>query len=178
MAGSSTWFFITPILGWILQCISAIMLPLWPHTLGGICYSWFYHTWLITYLWPSLSICRLFGPHRLILDFDVSKFIPKNTCLLMYMTFNPILACTRDFWTQTCIHRDVCINPNSFVFFLVCFWTAWLLAFQMPWEFSYSALDYLFGVLYKEPLGYIEEVKLKRKETIVHCFLNFAYTWV
>ena len=24
---------------------SAIVSPLWPHTLGGICYSWFYHTW-------------------------------------------------------------------------------------------------------------------------------------
>ena len=35
------------------------MLPLWPHTLGGICYSWFYHTWLITYLWPSLSLYLL-----------------------------------------------------------------------------------------------------------------------
>ena len=26
-----------------------------------------------------------------------------------------------------------------------------------------------FGLLYKEPLGYIEEKELKRKETIVHC---------
>ena len=29
----------------------------------GICYSWFYHTWWITHLWPSLSLYRLFGPH-------------------------------------------------------------------------------------------------------------------
>ena len=44
-----------------------IMLPLWPHTLQGICYNWFYRTWLITYLWPSLSLCRLFGPDGTIL---------------------------------------------------------------------------------------------------------------
>ena len=31
--------------------------------IGGICYSWFYHTWWITHLWPSLSLCKLFGPH-------------------------------------------------------------------------------------------------------------------
>ena len=35
-----------------------------------------------------------------------------------------------------------------------------------------STLHYPFGVLYKEPLGYIEEEELKRKETIVHCFLG------
>ena len=45
----------------------------------------------------------------------------KNTCLLLYATFNPILTCTHDFWPQTCIHRDVCINPNIFgVFLHVC----------------------------------------------------------
>ena len=33
-----------------------------------------------------------------------------------------------------------------------------------------------FEVLYKEPVGYIEEGELKSKETIVHCCLNFSYT--
>ena len=32
--------------------------------------------------------------------------------------------------------------------------------------------DYTFGVLYKEPLGYIEGEELKSKETIIHCFLS------
>ena len=82
------------------------------------CYSWFYHAWLITYLWPSLSLYRLFGPHGLILYFYVSKFIPKNPFLLLCVTFNPILACTHEFWPQTHVHRDVCINPNTFGFFL------------------------------------------------------------
>ena len=36
---------------------------LWPHTLRGIYYSWFYHTCLIALLWPSLSFYRLFRPH-------------------------------------------------------------------------------------------------------------------
>ena len=40
--------------------------PLTSH-IRGICYNWFYHTWLITHLWPSLSLYRLFGPHGPIL---------------------------------------------------------------------------------------------------------------
>ena len=34
--------------GMNVLCISAIVWPLWPHTLGGICYSLFYHTRWIT----------------------------------------------------------------------------------------------------------------------------------
>ena len=86
----------------------------------SIFYWWFYHTWLITCLWPSLSLCRLFRPHGLILYFDVSKFIPKNTCLLLYVTFNPTLACIHDFWPKTCVHQDVCINPIFFWTFPWC----------------------------------------------------------
>ena len=40
----------------------------------------------------------------------------------------------------------------------------------MPRDHSYLNLHYPFGVLYKEPLGYIEGEKLKSNETIVHCF--------
>ena len=39
----------------------------------------------------------------------------------------------------------------------------------MPRDHSDLTLHYPFGVLYKEPLGYIEEDELKSKETIVHC---------
>ena len=148
------------------------MLPLWHHTLGGICYSWFYHTWLITYLWPSLSLCRLFIPHGLILSFDVPISSPKKLCLLLYMTFKAILTCTCYFWTQPHVHRDVCISENTFGVFLIWVWISWLLAFHIPWYRSYSTLHYPFGVLYKEPLGYIEEEQLKSKETIVHCCLS------
>ena len=42
----------------------------------------------------------------------------------------------------------------------------------MPQYRSDLTLHYPFGVLYKEPLGYIEEEALKRKETIVHCCLS------
>ena len=38
----------------------------------------------------------------------------------------------------------------------------------MPRDRSDLTLHYPFGVLYKEPLGYIEEEELKRKKTIVH----------
>ena len=86
-----------------------------------LCYSWFYHTWLITHLWPSMSLRRLFGPHGPILYFYVSNFIPKNTCLLLHMPFNPILAYIHGYWPQTHIHRDVCISPNSFGVFLDVF---------------------------------------------------------
>ena len=40
----------------------------------------------------------------------------------------------------------------------------------MPQDRSDLTLHYPFGVLYKEPLGYIEGEDLKSKETIVHCF--------
>ena len=39
----------------------------------------------------------------------------------------------------------------------------------MPRDHSDLTLDYPFGVLYKEPLGYIEGEELKSNETIVHC---------
>ena len=133
------------------------MLPLWHHTLGGICYSWFYHTWLITYLWSSLSLCRLFRPHGLILSFDFPISSIKNPCLLLYTTFNPIPTCTCDFWPQTHVHRDVCISPNIFGIFLIGVWRSWLLAFLIPLDRLDSTLHYPFGVLYKEPLGYIEK---------------------
>ena len=128
------------------------------------CYSWFYHTWLITCLWPSLSLCRLFRTDGLILFFDVPSSSLKNLCLLLYATFNPILACTCDFWPQTRVHRDVCISPNIFGVFLKWVRTPWLLAFHMPWECSNSTLHYLFGVLYKEPLGYIEGGEIEEQE--------------
>ena len=50
----------------------------------------------------------------------------------------------------------------------MCFQTTWLLAFHMPRDRSNLTLHYPFGVLCKEPLGYIEGEELKSKETIVH----------
>ena len=66
----------------------------------------------------------------------------------------------------------MCIKPNVFGVFLIEFRISWLLAFHMPREHSDSTLHCLFGVLYIEPLGYIEEENLESKETIVHCFLT------
>ena len=47
--------------------------------------------------------------------------------------------------------------------------TTRLFALHMPRDHSYLTLHYPFGVLYKEPLGYIEGEELKSNETIVHC---------
>ena len=44
-----------------------------------------------------------------------------------------------------------------------------LLAFHIPWDCSNLTLHFPSGVLYKEPLIYIEEEELKSKRTIVHC---------
>ena len=110
----------------------------------------------MTHLWSSLSLCRLFGPHGLILYFYVPRSSPKITCLYLYVTFKAILACKHILWPQTCIHRDVCIKTNIFGVFLIWIRIYCLLAFHVPWECSYSTIHYLFGVLYKEPLGYIK----------------------
>ena len=88
--------------------------------------------------------------------FDGSKFISKNTCLFLYVTFKSILTCIRNFWPQTRIHQDVCIKTNIFGVFLIVVQINWMLAFHMPWECSDLTLHYLFGVLYIEPVGYIE----------------------
>ena len=42
----------------------------------------------------------------------------------------------------------------------------------MPCDHSDLTLHYPFGVLYKEPLGYIEGEELNNKEIIVHCCHN------
>ena len=93
----------------------------------------------------------------------------KKPYLLLYATFKPILTCTCDFWPQTYVHWDVCIKLNNFGFFLGWVRRSWLLAFHIPLDHSDSTLHYPFGLLYKEPLGYIEEEELKSNETIVHC---------
>ena len=125
-----------------------------------------------------MSLYRILRPHVLVLYFDDPRSSLKKTCLFLYVKFKTILVCTCDFWPQTCVHRDVFISPNTFGVFLIWVWITWILASQIPWELSYSTLHYLFGVLYKEPLDNLKEGELKSKETIVHCCLNFAYTWV
>ena len=58
------------------------------------CYNWFYHTWYMTLLWPSMSLCKLFGPPLLKWYFDDPRKPLKNTCLLLYVTFKLIHVCT------------------------------------------------------------------------------------
>ena len=119
-----------------------------------------------------MSLCRIFGPHGLILYFDVLRSSQKITCLYLYMNFKAMRASIHNFWPQTCVHRDVCIKTNIFEAFLIWVWISWLLAFHMPWDHWDLTLHYPFGVLFKEPLRYIKEEELKSKETIVHCCLS------
>ena len=56
----------------------------------------------------------------------------------------------------------------------MCVRTTYLLDFHMPRDRSDLTLHYPFGVLYKEPLGSIEEEELKSKKTIVHCGRSFV----
>ena len=103
-----------------------------------------------------MSLCRIFGPHGLILYFYVSRSSPKITCLYLYTTFKAIITCICNFWTQTRVHQNVCIKTNIFGVFLIESWINWFLAFHMPWERLNLTLHFLFGVLYIDPLGYIE----------------------
>ena len=154
------------------------MLSLWSHTLGGICYSWFYHTWLITCLWNSMSLCRLFRPHGLILYFDVPRKSPKNTCLCVYSTFKDILTCICIFWAKTHVYQEMCINPKVFRFFPIDSWITWLLAFHILWERLDLTLHCIFGVLYIDPLGYIEGGQIGEQGNYSPLLLHISYTWV
>ena len=103
-----------------------------------------------------MSLCRLFQPHFFILCFDSPRNSPKITCVCVYLTCKAMLTCIRIFWSKTHIHQQMCVKTKVFVVFLIKSRITWLLAFHMPWERSDSTLHFLFGVLYIEPLGYIE----------------------
>ena len=110
-----------------------------------------------------MSLCRLLGPPFLILYFDFPRKSPKNTCLCVYETFKAIPACTCNFWAKTRIHREMCIKTKKIGFFLIDSRITWLSAFHMSWEHSDLTLHCLFGVLYIEPLRYIEEGEIGEK---------------
>ena len=110
-----------------------------------------------------MSFWRLLGPPFPILYFHVPRLPPKNTCLCLYTTFKAILACIRWFWAKTCVHQEMCMKKKGFGVFLIESWITWLLAFHMPWERSNLTLHFLFGVLYIEPLRYIEGGEIGEK---------------
>ena len=147
------------------------MLRLWHHTLGGICYSWFYHTWLITLLWPSLSLCRLFWTPWTIfvpLMFPISSL--KIHVIFHMRLLNPFL----------CIYVDMTLKPTYIgmcakgqivlEFSLMWIRVTCLLAFHMPWDRSSLTFNYPIEALYKEPFGYIEKRGIKEQE-------NYSPLW-
>ena len=103
-----------------------------------------------------MSLYRLLGPPLLKLYFDVPRKSTKNTCLCVYATFKAIYVCTSSFWSNTRVHQEMYMKTKQFGVFLIESWVTWILAFHIPWEHSDSTLNFLFGVLYIEPLGYIE----------------------
>ena len=107
-------------------------------------------------VWHSMSLCRIVRHPFLKLYFDVPRKSPKNTCLCVYTAFKAISACICSFWAKNYVHQEMCMKTIFFGIFLIESWITWLLAFHIPWKCLDSTLPYLFGVLYIEPLGYIE----------------------
>ena len=78
------------------------MLPLWPHTLGGICYNWFYHTWLITLLRPSMSLLQtLWNPWTIFLPLMFPRSSLETPVIGYTQLFNPFL----------CIYAAITLKP-------------------------------------------------------------------
>ena len=69
--------------------------------------------------------------------------------------------------THKSIERMVHLMPSVIDDFTILGWSH---IYGLPYP-STESLDPIY--LYYEPLGYIEEEELKRKETIVHCCLSF-----
>ena len=86
------------------------------------------------------------------------------------MTFNPFLSYiyVNIDLKPTYIGMYACVQ-RFFEFSLMCVRTTYLLDFHMPRDRSDLTLHYPFGILHKEPIGYIEGEELKGKRTIVHC---------
>ena len=118
MAGSSTWFFITPLLGWTCNVFFPSDHPSdLTHQGASVTADFTTHGGSHIYglACPSTDS---FDPMDHFCTFDVSKIIPKNMHYFPYMTFKPILAYIRGYDHQTCVYRDVRKNPNSFGVFL------------------------------------------------------------
>ena len=89
----------------------------------------------------------------------------------------PIICCTRLLIPFSRIYVDITLKPvyigmcakgQIFLeFFLMWIQVTCLLAFHMPQYHSYLTLQYPFGVLYKEPLGYIEEEGIEGQESYI-----------
>ena len=92
MAGSLTWFFITPLLWWIYNVFRSSCYPYnLTHEGASVTTYFTTHGWSHFYGLPCPSVDSL-DPMDYFFTFDVSKIIPKNMLKLPYMTFNPFIV--------------------------------------------------------------------------------------
>ena len=118
MAGSSTWFFITPLLVWTYNVLQPLYYPSdLTHYGASVTVDSTTHGRSHIYGLPCPTVDSL-DPMDHFCTFDASKIIPKNMHYLIYTTFKPILAYICGYDPQTCVHWDVCKRPNSFGVFL------------------------------------------------------------
>ena len=92
MAGSSTWFFITPLLGWIYNVFRPSYHPSdLTHYGASVTADFTTHGGSHLYGFPCPSADSLDHMDHFF-TFDVSNIIPKNMHYFLYATFKPILA--------------------------------------------------------------------------------------
>ena len=107
------------------------------------CYSWFYHTWWITLLWPSLSLCRLLKPHGPFLYLWCFQDHPLKTCnnchtrLLIPFSHIYVGLTLKTVYIRMCAKRQILSE-----FSLMWIWLTCLLAFHIPWDHSDSTFHY------------------------------------
>ena len=116
--GYSTWFYITPLMGWIYNVFRSSCYPSdLTHLGASVTADFTTHGGSHLYGLPYPSADSL-DPMDHFCTSDVSKIIPKNMNYFPYVTCKPILVYICRYDPQTRIHRDVCKMPNSFGVFL------------------------------------------------------------
>ena len=132
MAGSSTWFFITPLLGWTYNVF-------WPsyhpsdltHQGASLTANFSTHGRSHIYGLPCTSTDSL-DPMDYFCTFYFAKIIPKNTCYFPYVTFKPVLMYIRGLTLKPAYIWMCAEGQTVLEFFLMWIQVTCLLAFHMP----------------------------------------------
>ena len=169
MAGSSTWFFITPLLGWTYNLLQPSYYPSTSHIRGHLLQLILPHMVDHTFMAFPIPLQTLWTPGTIV----VPLMFPISSLKTL------IICCTQLFIPFSRIHVDITLKPMYigmcakgqifFEFSLMWIWVTFLLAFHMPWDRLDLTFQYPIEALYKEPFGYIEREELKSRKTIVHC---------
>ena len=131
------------------------------------CYSWFYHIWWITLVWPSpVPLQTLWTPWT----FFIPLMFPRSslkTCLNCYTwLLNSFLRIYMGL-TPKNTYIGMCAKVQILLeFSLMWIWLTCLLAFHMPWDHSNSTFHYPIEKIYKERFGYIEGIRELRAKKL------------